>query len=492
MSPEISELGWHQLIYLYLQVDSDGITVIDLTDPSNPAYCFMLPPNIDIPRVSVPSGVPLSATEYLRVYYPVPNSKDFEHAGVYEFEGLTRSTIDALREERIVTLEMLAEAWPDEYEAKLRESRKTEGGGDVAVTVAAADSDILIPSLVEMTMKPALRHSLEIGDTYDIEELVWMPGRGGAIKSLLRDQSPFPDTGVALLIKIIETEPTPDEAALDLTGFQLSAKQVLTVLSEVEHPVEILNLSDNIIITVDDIKHILLAIPSIRRLFLLGTSIPTEDLNKLLTDEPELFTNIEAIIHPAFLQWNGKGDASYPNAFAFVGLSFEPTFTLSFPFFTPSSIVKCLTDFLSGFTVQKFATYGLAKSTLVPQSAFASLRDEDKNWSERFVPLIPQGGSVLGQRRGWAFLFDFSMPPGEAPKPKKYAFVKLSAPGDDGSPRIHHFRSFLDELTREGRCRPFSIAINRLDDIFRRLGASLMTEEDVRPFAMGTDTDLLV
>lgn len=452
----------------------------------------MLPPNIDLPRVSVPSSVPLSASEYLRVYYPVPNSKDLEHAGVYEFESLTRSAIDALREERIVTLEMLAEAWPDEFEAKLRESRKTdsEGGGDIAV--AAADSGILIPSLVKMTMKPALRHSLEIGDTYDLEELVWMPGKGGAIKSLLRDQSPFPDTGVALLIKIIETEPTSDEAALDLRGFQLSAKQVLTVLSEVEYPIEILNLSDNIIITVYDIKHILLAIPSIRRLFVLGTSISNEDINKLLADETELFTNVEAIVHPAFLQWNGKEGASYPNAFAFVGLSFKPAFTLSLPFFTPSSIVQCLTDFLSGFTVQKFATYGLAKSTLVPQSAFASLRDEDENWSERFVPLIPHGGSVLGQRRGWAFLFDFSMPPGEAPKPKKYAFVKLSAPGDNGSPQIHHFRSFLDELTREGRRRPSSMAINRLDDIFRRLGASLMTEEDVRPFVTGTDVDLLV
>ena len=43
--------------------NDDGITVVDITDPSQPAYCFMHPSQV----------TPLSAYEYLRCYYDLPN-----------------------------------------------------------------------------------------------------------------------------------------------------------------------------------------------------------------------------------------------------------------------------------------------------------------------------------------------------------------------------------------------------------------------------------
>ncbi|KAL6303865.1 hypothetical protein BKA93DRAFT_826282 [Sparassis latifolia] len=78
---------------------SGGISVIDVTDPENPAYCF------------VTSHTPLSAEQYMRCYYAVlTEESDIERKRRTEKDIL--KTIDLLDGENVVTLDMLAEAWP--------------------------------------------------------------------------------------------------------------------------------------------------------------------------------------------------------------------------------------------------------------------------------------------------------------------------------------------------------------------------------------------
>ncbi|KAI0062141.1 hypothetical protein BV25DRAFT_1778057, partial [Artomyces pyxidatus] len=89
--------------------DNDGISVIDITNPTSPAYCF-----------NHISELPLSAREYLSGYYNLP--KEGEELTPSEdgktMDHLTKNaaaSISLLRDVLMVTIEMLAEAWPSEY-----------------------------------------------------------------------------------------------------------------------------------------------------------------------------------------------------------------------------------------------------------------------------------------------------------------------------------------------------------------------------------------
>ncbi|KAL6302800.1 hypothetical protein BKA93DRAFT_917900, partial [Sparassis latifolia] len=79
--------------------NNDGISVIDVTDPGNPAYCFALS-----------TSTPLSGEQYMRAYYPVPTqSEDPEYSR--QIEEIVLKIIALLDGEKMVTLDMLAEAW---------------------------------------------------------------------------------------------------------------------------------------------------------------------------------------------------------------------------------------------------------------------------------------------------------------------------------------------------------------------------------------------
>lgn len=284
----------------------------------------------------------MTANEYVRAYYPVPDAKVLEKAEVREEENDVLEKIATLDGEKLVTLKMLSEAWPVEYAQQWNweQARRSEEL-DAASLAPVADpiESPMVPPLTELALKIALEHALETRDTQELEELVWMLGKSDALKSALlsRDNKSFPDTGIALLIKLLG-EAKSD--TLDLTGFPLSTQQIAKIASEThtKTTVKILKLSGNNVVTAEDICDLFSVISTIRRLWLLDTTISSEDMIRFLKDKPEAFYRIEAIVYPFFM--TPYSTLLCPTAFTFSSRTLcEPT-SFSLPFFMPSSILK--------------------------------------------------------------------------------------------------------------------------------------------------------
>ncbi|KAI0312684.1 hypothetical protein OF83DRAFT_1176408, partial [Amylostereum chailletii] len=180
--------------------NNDGITIIDVTYPSKPAYCF-----------NMIGERPLSAEQYVRGYYPNDSPrKEVERA------------IDSLADVPMITYEMLAEAWPDEYRPSkaAREAEKLADGREQA----AAIDHLEIPSFADMALEKAIFFALESGDTADVEEqeILWIPDKALAIKTILRSNA-MSDAAIRLLKKVILVE--QETNVVDISGFSLSPEQ---------------------------------------------------------------------------------------------------------------------------------------------------------------------------------------------------------------------------------------------------------------------------
>jgi hypothetical protein len=93
------------------------------------------------------------------------------------------------------------------------------------------------------------------------------------------------------------------------------------------------------------IRGLLISLPHLKRLILLGCeAITDDDLKEILSLDAKLFYNLEALIHLCLL----SDKASYPNAFAYIGVVEDRNMvtSCSLAYFSPSSIVQALTDFL--------------------------------------------------------------------------------------------------------------------------------------------------
>jgi hypothetical protein len=258
----------------------------------------------------------------------------------------------SLKDAKVVTLEMLAEAWPDEYENSLSKAQEKKAADVEMQSESEVNSDL--PSLADMTLVPAVAHAITSGETADIETMLWMPGKIPGVKTALRAQSPFPDAGVALLVKLLQKELEPDSRKLDLSGFSLSSAQIKTLVSAI-NGIETLDLSRNPLVAIDTVRVVLTALPQLKRLVLLGCStISLEDINSLLVSEPKLFYHLEALIHPALLREleDASVTSSYPCGFSYIGIHNNFLKACSLPFFTPSRVVQALTDVLQPLCVK--------------------------------------------------------------------------------------------------------------------------------------------
>ncbi|RDB21908.1 hypothetical protein Hypma_010968 [Hypsizygus marmoreus] len=481
--------------------NNDGITVIDITDPEHPAYCFVSVGGLEAEE-AVEDYVPLSATDYARAYYPIPGAKEMADEKIRLTEESVSQTIASLDGEPLVTLEMLADAWADEYRGTLEASKKSESneGKDVlSVPVIDNASNTLIPSLADLALTPAINHALEQGQTVDIEDLVWLPGKAEAIFADLRARRPFPAPGMALLSKALKQ--LSDAHIVDLSNFHLTTEQIISVLGAFEN-VEVVNLSHNPLVTVDTVRAVLTSIPKLKRLVILDTSISTEDLSSFLTTDEKLFLHLDALIHPLLVF--GKG-ASYPNAFSFVGLvpDMRTAAAASLAFFTPALVVQALTDYLAGFLSEyPFAATGTIQATLAPQAVFSSgLRGEGQKWSNRSVPRVPQASLRAFKGEGWLFALQWPAYD-HGPGQKLYGFIKVNpavthskgekvdTKSEVEEPEPEHkvldLKSFLSEMEGEGRPPASAAAVDELVNILDRLGKEkdlgLMGPKEARAF----------
>ncbi|KAJ7667919.1 hypothetical protein DFH06DRAFT_1183916 [Mycena polygramma] len=457
--------------------NNDGITVVDVTDPTHPSYCFVSIFGLES-ESSVPSRVPLSAEQYCRSYYPIPNDEQKKREGATEVEADVQEKIDSLRAEPLMKLDVLVEAWPGEYAHK----PATENTSETASLVSPP-----IPSLADLSLEPAVKHGVEIGETEELEGLVWHPGKATQMKSILRGQTPFPDSGLSLLAKVVQHEAESDET-FDLSSFSLSASQIVSLLTTSSlEKIQVLKLSHNPNVTVDVLRQILSLNMPLRRLVLLDTAISDEGLYELLAQERKLFHTVEELIHPALMSC--QDPARYPNGFAYVGLhSHQTACSASLAVFTPATVVQSLTDFLSCIANgDHYDNYGLLGSTLVPQTAFASgVRGEGQPWGERRVHCFPTATSTPFDGKGWAFVARW----GESMfdnKGGQYGFVFAQGVGTPKpTAKICGLEAFLEEMALEGRPAASEEAVKKLKQIFADLdskkGAKLWTEEELSAF----------
>ncbi|KAF8211219.1 hypothetical protein K438DRAFT_1663649 [Mycena galopus ATCC 62051] len=460
--------------------NNDGITVFDITDPADPSYCFVSTFGLES-DVEVEDRVPLSAEQYCRAYYPVPEETDKEKKGVQETEEDVLKKIDALRNERLMALDVLAEAWPQEYEcnAPADSTENTESDSTLA-------SKPVIPSLADLSLKPAIEHGIQTGETAELEELVWHPGKADLMKPILQAQDPFPDSAMPLLTKIVQHE--GEKKSLDLSGFSLSNSQLISLLTSTgAESVEVLDLSHSPI-TTDALRQILPATPKLRCLMLFGTSISDDQIYELLTEEPKLFLSLEELAHPAFLSW--QDPALYPNGFAYVGLhstSGRTACSASLAVFTPATVVQSLTDLLGPIAdLDEYESFGFFGTSLVPQAALATgVRGEGQPWSERRVHCFPALIDSIFNGRGWIFAAEW--PSIYDDKGSRYGFVsildtKVSPP----KMKICDLGAFLEEMAAEGRPSASDAAVKRLEkilaDLTEKKKATVWTEEDFVTF----------
>ncbi|KAJ6599168.1 hypothetical protein DFH09DRAFT_1389279 [Mycena vulgaris] len=442
--------------------NNDGISVIDITDPTNPSYCFV--------------SVPLSAEQYARAYYPVPTDAEKAENGVKETEEDVQQKIESLRDERIMTLDVLAEAWSTEYKSSTPTSAKDP-----------APASEPFPSLADLAVKPAVEHGIQTGETEELEGLVWLPGKARLITSALRSHDPFPDSGMALLVKVIQHEVGSDKTALDLSGFPLSDTQVISLLTLLEmKEIELLKLSHNPNITVDGLRQVLSSIPMLRRLVLLDTSISDEQIYQLLTEEPKLFYTLEELIHPALISW--QNPTRYPNGFAYVGLNDRQSLcSISVAIFTPAIVVQSLTDYLTPLAERgPSELYGHLGSSLVPQAIFASaIRSEGAPWGERRVSCVPGRADTPFDGKGWLFVASWDIYQNARGPGNRFGFAKV--PRDSGGAwKICDLHSFLKEMALEGRPPASEHAVKKLTAVFTTLGskkgAKIWTDDEILPF----------
>ncbi|KAG6876863.1 hypothetical protein C0992_011536, partial [Termitomyces sp. T32_za158] len=368
--------------------NDDGITVVDITDPRNPAYCF-----------DSTEGIPLTATQYIRIYYPVPDEEDDNEDDHMMPEEKVLNAIVGLEGERLVNLRMLAEAWPAEYNEQYQadvESQNSEPDQGAVTTTSR------IPPLSELTLKPTVIHALETGDTTDVERLIWLPGKAQTLIEILRSYEPcLPDSSVSLLAQIIN-HLSPE--TVDLSSFSLSSPQIAALLTNISN-VQKLDLSHNPLVTADTVRIILKSTPTIKNLVLLDTSVTDEDLSSLLRDHPNLFFNLEALTHSLLLDISTS--SKYSNAFAMICHSRYRITGASIPFFTSSFIVQALTDYLRA-CLHCTPLFDTIFGTAVPQIILSStVRKVTETWATRTVPMIASSSfdSAL-DGEGWIFGVD--------------------------------------------------------------------------------------
>ncbi|KAJ7179891.1 hypothetical protein C8R43DRAFT_379092 [Mycena crocata] len=429
--------------------NDDGITVIDITEPTTPSYCF----------VFLNRRVPRTAEQYVRKYYSVPTGEEAKQDDSKAVEDDIQKTIDALADVPLMTPDVLAEAWPSEYECSQPMSTQD-------ITPETSPAPTAFPSLVDLSIKPAVEYGIQTGETGQLEDLVWLPDKARLIKNILRDQVPFPDFGLSLLMKVIRHEAGSETKKLDLRGFSLSDSQVISIstLPETKY-LDSLNLSHNHTITAAVVCRILSTTPTLRRLVLLDTRISDQQIYQLLIENRKLLNAVEELIHPALFSLHEP--PRYPNNFAYVAVNEQrEAISASLALFTPATVVQSLIDFLYPLSEPtRFSAYSHVGSSLVPQAAFSSAtRSEGTPWSERHVHCLPCATDTPFDGAGWLFAAQWSM----FGKGDRYGFV--SKDGARGW-KIYDLRAYLKEMAAEGRPSAPEDAIKKLEAIFTKLGA---------------------
>ncbi|KAK7440622.1 hypothetical protein VKT23_016970 [Stygiomarasmius scandens] len=521
LNPEMGSFDGH---------NNDGITIIDVTDPSDPGYCHVY-------RSGEP---PTDARGYVNHYETLGSV----HTRQFEIEVL-----DGVRN---LSARELAEVWPDEYLAFINPGPTSENVD--AKTQNQATQGQTIPSLADLAIAPALDHALATDDIEQLEEMIWMPGKADLMKKVLVTKSPLPDNAMSLLVKILTHElGSTSRFILDLSVFpSLSHGQVgslVNALLNKKPNIMSLNLSGNHNICAQTIIEVLSALPKLTRLVLLNTSIADDQLLELMSTSPKLFYNLYDLVHPAFLRPTLGSDIdsehikaetlhpAYNHGLTFATIDDSIESFASTPIFHPVKLLRTLVRHLkihlwheqrrdfyfnwsyvrSGMGPLLTLSTGTSIAQLRKQKAEAKAGvspgavlvdkglDSENRWNSRSITSVPRTFSVDGFLGvGWMFILKVEAPYGRGQERKSpaYGFVKVdreavkrrAKEGNTGSDtsvsrvnrskfyelisglyNIYDVRGFISEMEKEGR--PVPRGDSSIFDIFEK--CALVTVNDL-------------
>ncbi|KAI0359603.1 hypothetical protein OH77DRAFT_1040547 [Trametes cingulata] len=385
-----ANLGCWDLQTLY------GHTIVDISNPRQPAYCFLLKPSVPI----------LSAYEFLSWLYDL----------VGEFRendpsDLMQRFMDPLLDRAwhliyitelsgypLIPLSALRQAWPTSFFTRranrgtlsvpgwvhngtvfafLRYVRITESANTSALDPPAdwevtraetllgivlgvlaqpsADDDLrarcgeIVTSLLR---EPALFDfvlvqsvgAITLSRPRTVEEAV---KRHLARSPLLDDWLYEPTRGthyISILEVVSRLRMTPGNVFLDLSGFQLSARKVYRLLRHLPD-VESLSLAGNSRVGTWEIWPLFKVCDGLKRVNIMGCpSVDDEELQKQIIMLTGLFPNIEGIWHRSLLTIHKP--PFYPVGFTLMYANYEQMTGIALPFFTPTLVLQALTRFV--------------------------------------------------------------------------------------------------------------------------------------------------
>ncbi|KAH9921538.1 uncharacterized protein BXZ73DRAFT_79930 [Epithele typhae] len=420
--------------------NNDGITIIDVTDPYNPKYCFM-----------VADGPVLDAPGYLVQYYEdVLGSTDDigEEPSSNAHLQYLRNCMRPLRNVPLIPSSRLQEAWPYERFSDPPASRDQGVAGNVPPSESgASDSHTL-----------TARKAVETGCIDDLVQLSRLPDGAQHVKDAIGGFIPYPDNAMDLLEEVLRETHRKHPNFVDLSGIQLSREQILRVLSGWDAEVNWLDVSNNASTVVDDIVTILAAAPRTRVLNLIGcSSVEDAPLLSLVRDYPPELKTLEGILHPALLDDNisEPGMKTRPSALTIVDVGkhkwdSEPSFS-SLALFTPAQVVQSLTDLLPMYGLDKKDSYRPnypIRGITEPAALQGCARGLDDPWGTRTVANVP-----LSTR--WV------------PATRREDGDGESVPriADAYQGEAYHLKGFLECMAQEGRPLPTAAAVDRLEGL---------------------------
>ncbi|KAF6756020.1 hypothetical protein DFP72DRAFT_307364 [Ephemerocybe angulata] len=349
--------------------NNDGITVVDVSTPAKPRYCFAsLDHGLEGEHAAdCPPLTPLTAQQYLRFYYAEPEEHELaQDVELQAAEKLNVDSIHNLDDMPLLTRDAMCEAWPLTFAKASRHVDSSIG------PVANLDKDQGPGSFNADTDAPKPE-----GSSLRILNLSRQNGSPGNPLSMLKDLGPGAISG------------------LDASGNKEVDKHILRQILE-QHPLKWVNI--------------------------VGSSVTTDDIGDLLASHPRLFYHMEAIIHPQLFVGMERTSLGLPcpsaffPAFRFVVEGPDTSFysyadegtikrrSVSLPFFSTDQIIQNILDAVQRPELE-LDHMGVIFS--------CSYRGQGKEWIESDIQSLPDRSNDTFEASaeqafpGYTFLFRF-------------------------------------------------------------------------------------
>lgn len=397
-------------------------------------------------------------------------------------ENILLSAVSKLQGERRVGLDILREAWPEDYSGKVTVVDEEEFNEPADTPLKEPENSV--PTLVDITFQSALHQALEEGSVMKLEHFVENPSTAKIMKECLR-KVPFTFGAAHLMSLLVEREAHSPESIVDLSGFPIcTTENFLAMLPPSVLRVDTLILSHNPQLVIDTIQSILEKLPKIRRLVILHTGITNKDLRSLLRSQPQLFYHIESLVHPLCLtdeMGPNTDDTSsvpaprYPYQFTCLVAGESPysprdgPVAASLATFTLPKIVQVLTDFLVPLTRETFSGTEAVLYEVAMQGILGSESRGAERWGKRVIGMVPDLSMQFIQHHdhgdGWIFgiriapPYAFVMPEFLMSEISSLGFFRRRRRSKEGTQaeteevvyEPHTLQSFLSTCEREGR-----------------------------------------